>query len=90
MSMTLPIKSESVRFTLSVIDILIRDDIFVEIIEYFTFKDLYNFFTKPISKQMVKLLGKFNFEYLRKHIIRIQSYTFFRKFGFIIVNLCRF
>ena len=80
--MTLPIKSESVRFTLSVIDILIRDDIFVEIIEYFTFKDLYNFFTKPISKQMVKLLGKFNFEYLRKHIIRFQSYTFFRKFGF--------
>ena len=81
MSITLPVKFESFRVTLSIVDILFRDDTFVEIIEFFTFKDLYNFFTKPISKQIVILLGRFNFEYLRKHIIRSQSYTFFRKFG---------
>ena len=82
MSITSPVEFESFRVTLSVFDILMRDDTFVEIIEYFTFKDLYNFFTKPVSKQMLKLLGRFNFKYFRKHIICIQSYTFFRKFGF--------
>ena len=71
----------SIRLSKSIFDICSARDIFSGVIEFLTFKDVFNLFSNKVSKEMTELLKKFKVKVTQRFIIRRQFEIFVKKFN---------